>query len=42
VIESLTPGTLFTCTATNKDGTPTQVWVSIDDAAGTFSIAPAL
>jgi hypothetical protein len=42
VIESLTPGTLFTCTATTKDGTPTQVWVSIDDVAGTFSIAPAL
>lgn len=42
VIESLTPGTLFTCTATTTRHTPTEVWVSIDDPKGTFSIAPAL
>lgn len=42
VIESLTPGTLFTCTATTTRHTPTEVWVSIDDPTGTFSIAPAL
>lgn len=42
VVESLTPGTLFTCTATTTQHTPTQVWVSIDDPEGTFSIAPAL
>lgn len=42
VVESLTPGTLFTCQATATDGTPTQVWVSIDSADGSFSIAPAI
>jgi len=42
VIESLAPGSLFTCQATATDGTPTQVWVSIDSADGRFSIAPAV
>jgi hypothetical protein len=42
VVESTTPGTVFTCQATAADGTPTQVWVSIDSADGTFSLAPAV
>jgi hypothetical protein len=41
-VESLTPGTLFTCDATGADGLPTRVWVSIDSADGAFSIAPAV
>ncbi len=42
VVESLTPGTFFTCQATATDGTPTQVWVSIDSVDGRFSLAPAV
>jgi hypothetical protein len=42
VIESVAPGTLFTCQAVATDGTPTQVWVSIDSADGRFSLAPAV
>jgi hypothetical protein len=42
IVESTTPGTVFTCQATAADGTPTQVWVSIDSADGTFSLAPAV
>lgn len=42
VLGSTAPGTLFTCDAVAKNGTPTQVWVSIDSANGTFSIAPSI
>jgi hypothetical protein len=42
VVESTTPGTVFTCQAVAADGTPTQVWVSIDSVDGTFSLAPAV
>jgi hypothetical protein len=41
-VESLEPGTLFTCQATLSGGAATQVWVSIDDPDGSFSIAPAI
>jgi hypothetical protein len=41
-VESLTPGSLFTCDATGADGLPTRVWVSIDSADGAFSLAPAV
>jgi hypothetical protein len=42
LIESVAPGTLYTCDAVRPDGAPVTVWVSIDGGAGDFSYALAV
>ncbi|MEO5534353.1 MAG: DUF2510 domain-containing protein [Pseudolysinimonas sp.] len=41
-VESIQPGTLYTCDGTLADGTAKTVWVSIDTSAGGFSYALAV
>lgn len=38
-VESLDAGSIYTCNGTLADGTSKRVWVSIEDAAGAFSVA---
>lgn len=38
-VESIAAGSLYTCNGTLPDGTSKRVWVSIEDADGTFSYA---
>lgn len=41
-VDTTTPGTLYTCTATLATGVTKAVWVSIDGSAGEFSYAMAI